>query len=148
MSFKIVCWVTSAFTYSGAPTSARTARAPLPFVPADLRDFAEAILQGDTVNDATLRTAVSRAYYGAFLTARSVLEARIGRRIGPGAEHRRVQRELRDVSLFLGQELDRLRTARNSADYDLESEWTVNGVIKLVATSRAILDGLEGLVDL
>jgi uncharacterized protein (UPF0332 family) len=80
-------------------------------------------------SEAARRSAISRAYYGAFNPARRGLEARVGP-IGNRAVHRTVWDAFGDPGLanedtrakweVIGEIGERLRNLRNEADYDDE----------------------------
>lgn len=107
-------------------------------------DFiALAIRLSNSRNEADLRSAVSRAYYGAFHMARQFL-ADCGLRFPAkdiyGAEiHNKVRYCLSESgssdALVVGHKLRTLRSQRNRADYDLES---------IEFRSRAIVIGMVG----
>lgn len=78
----------------------------------------------DGLQTAKLRSAISRAYYGAFKLTAGRLEA-AGHAVPGGPEaHRYVQDRLKASTereaRQLGEDLKRLRTARNRADYDAD----------------------------
>ena len=85
-----------------------------PFDPLDYLALAEEL--GSNTGEEKLRTAVSRAYYAAFLIARGRLQI--------GSKTRDVHREVIDSLkkkagyTMVGNELDRLRKLRNTADYE------------------------------
>lgn len=72
------------------------------------------------------RSAVSRAYYGAFLTARVLIEAdlRVKCKIGTVSAHEVVQRYFMGCkvpeAIQLGQLLSNLHGYRKNADYDMD----------------------------
>jgi uncharacterized protein (UPF0332 family) len=82
-----------------------------------LRLAQELARRGD--NEAATRTAVSRAYYAAFLQAELWLEAQGIVFTKSAADHRTAVRELRQIDRFVGDALQSLRRSRNMADYDV-----------------------------
>lgn len=75
--------------------------------------------------EASLRAAISRAYYGAFCNARNFAEAKEKPpifRTGKASDHKLIidhfTRSLDPVRKKIGANLDRLRSDRNKADYD------------------------------
>lgn len=78
-------------------------------------------------SEASKRSAVSRAYYGAFNTARRWLEANV-RPVSDRAVHKQVwdafsapdlaSEDTRDKWEYIGEIGEALRTLRNQADYD------------------------------
>jgi uncharacterized protein (UPF0332 family) len=114
------------------------------------RDFfacAERLSQSSS--EADLRSAVSRAYYGAFHHARELL-----RKFGvilPKTEqvHIKVGYCLLDCgdqdAATAGQQLEELRSQRKTADYDLDSaRFTTRGAVSLeIARARRILETLD-----
>lgn len=97
----------------------------------DPADFISLALRlSSSVQESELRTAISRAYYGAFHAARMLVEecgVRFPRKELLGADiHRKVRFCLAhagddDVVLIVNR-LDSLRERRNEADYDLTSD--------------------------
>ena len=69
--------------------------------------------------EAVQRTAVSRAYYAAFCTARNYAETRSGfRRTGGPQDHRSLREYLKKLGrVQLASRLNQLRTWRNICDY-------------------------------
>ncbi|CAN0506578.1 unnamed protein product, partial [Phaeothamnion confervicola] len=62
-----------------------------------------------------------RAYYAAYLEARSFCEAHLGfERSRKGSEHQEVPRQIGSVDPVLMVRLTFLRKSRNTADYDLD----------------------------
>jgi len=75
------------------------------------------------LKEAYFRTAISRAYYGVFCIARNYIEKTISLRKGELKEiHKFVieyyERSPKRIMNQIGADLDRLRKARNGADYD------------------------------
>lgn len=84
--------------------------------------------------EARLRTAISRAYYGAFCKGRNHLRDKDGRRIPSGGQvHQYVRDEFKKstdkLRKQIGHNLDRLRSDRNKADYD-DSAARLDAMIK------------------
>lgn len=94
------------------------------FDPEDFRRLAANMLR-HKCGAAESRTAISRAYYAAFLLARMFLEPHFGFEKGAKA-HEQVQRAFANCSTIalreIARKLDDLRDIRNEADYDLASE--------------------------
>ena len=84
------------------------------FDPNDFLRVADGLAQGSD-DEASLRTAVGRAYYGVFLQARE--------RLGIHGQRRRVHGivigRLRSADPAAGNQLDKLEALRGAADYDL-----------------------------
>jgi uncharacterized protein (UPF0332 family) len=92
--------------------------------PGQFLTFADVIAQSPTSGPAGFRSAISRAYYGAFLEARELIGTRRGFRIDSGGnEHKYLQRLLLNCSVEEGQEigelLKNLQQSRKEADYDM-----------------------------
>lgn len=89
----------------------------MPLNPLDFLHLARRLVGG---NEAERRSAVSRSYYAVFLRARENL-SRTGAitPTGGGRDHRIVIRTLRSLDLATGNMVDRLRTLRGRADYNL-----------------------------
>jgi uncharacterized protein (UPF0332 family) len=103
--------------------------------------------------EADRRTAVGRAYYGAFHVARGFL-VDCGLYFSPkemfGAEiHRKIQYCLRQSAnlsaVRAGNRLSTLRNQRNAADYDLESKafGTTAAVLRMVRVAPDIVDAIQ-----
>ena len=95
----------------------------------DPKDFLELAdeLAHQQAREVDLRSAVSRAYYGAFNYLRSALAAQGVRFEGSTGDHQKLSYYFfncgdNDLSM-LGSSLNNLRTARNQADYDLDSSF-------------------------
>lgn len=93
------------------------------FDPRDFLDLAEALVARSDATEADLRTAISRAYYALHLRARQRLIER-GRMqsTGTGLDHQIVIESLRAGGGSQGDQGDAVRTERNIADYDIETE--------------------------
>jgi hypothetical protein len=105
-------------------------------------------------SEAAKRSAVSRAYYGAFNPARRWLEANVGP-IDRRATHRQVwdafrkphlaSEESRNLWERVGELGDYLRTLRNQADYDDEMPDLARHAAEAVAGAERILTLLAEL---
>lgn len=122
----------------------------------DPADFISLALKlSNSAQESELRTAISRAYYGAFHAARRLLEdcgLRFPRRELLGADiHRKVRfclaRAGDDDMAFVVSRLDSLREQRNEADYDLASDKfsaSYSNNVKLnVRSSLQVIDALQ-----
>lgn len=94
--------------------------------PTDFLDLADQLATRDT--EAAFRTAVSRAYYGAFHTAAALIRE-MGVTLPAGPEsHQKVRFCLMESGeppgLQAGDSLQILRQDRNQADYDLDGSTT------------------------
>lgn len=96
----------------------------------DPADFISlAVRFSNSQREADLRTAVSRAYYGAFHMARNLLEDCGVKLSGNELYKVEVHQKLRyclgesgnEEAMLLGKKLGSLRDRRNEADYDLDS---------------------------
>lgn len=87
------------------------------FDPLAFLELARELADGNP-GEAALRTAIGRAYYGLFLTAREKTNTR-----GTNRVHARVVETVRSRTGFraAGEQLDALRRLRTVADYDLSS---------------------------
>ena len=109
-----------------------------------LAEYLRAINDPQVSPEAAQRSAVSRAYYGAFGRARDTAQARDGfvSRRGPEdhgrlRDHFRTRREHQ-----LAQRLDRLRQWRNQCDYDADVERLGEVVAAAVTTARDVVNRL------
>jgi uncharacterized protein (UPF0332 family) len=99
--------------------------------------------------EADWRTAVSRAYYAAFHTARSLLtelgfavprEERAHKYLSFRFSNAQVGRAAR-----VGLDLDNLRTERNRADYDLDDPFDAADALQQVQIAQQMLQALDAL---
>ncbi len=84
------------------------------FAPHEFIEIANSLAALDS-SEASLRTAVGRAYYAAFLIARQNLGVTGRRNV-----HSRVISELKRTDRFAGDQLDKLEELRGFADYDMD----------------------------
>lgn len=76
-------------------------------------------LSSDPSEEAT-RTVISRAYYAAFHHLRDIAEDRVGLpRFGTVDDHRDVDVAIRELDPGIANDLARLQSSRNIADYDV-----------------------------
>jgi len=100
-------------------------------------------------DEASLRSAVSRAYYAAFCIARNRLLQENEKIPATGEAHatvwtkyrNSVQKHRKDI----GTTGDRLRRSRNRADYDNEFPDISEKVEQALANAKDLLESLEGL---
>jgi uncharacterized protein (UPF0332 family) len=89
------------------------------------------------------RSAISRAYYGVFGSIRQRLEQRRGQSFPGDRVHstviRLLQRDQRQEVRRMGQDLSRLRSERNAADYDLEAQFSLQRAV----LAKQMADSLE-----
>jgi uncharacterized protein (UPF0332 family) len=111
----------------------------------DFLDLAEELAARPN-DEASARTAVSRAYYATFHIGRDFLvRAEIPRDRGRNA-HVQVQRELRKQSARIGQDLELLHFCRKQADYDTSQFTDVNEQARSAATlARETIDAIKTL---
>jgi uncharacterized protein (UPF0332 family) len=115
--------------------------------PRDILEVADNLITGST--EASWRSAVSRAYYAAFHTARILLQ-RGGFRVPPTEQahfyltHRLANSGHPDVNQA-GRDLARLRQNRNWADYDLDQPMDHDRAVNFVQIADSILDVLEAV---
>ena len=93
------------------------------FDPKGFLDLAKSLADNPGGGQAEYRSALSRAYYAVFLTARESLVAQkiISPTMSP-SDHPLVISALRAINTTVGNQLDKLRTKRNRADYDLAAQ--------------------------
>jgi uncharacterized protein (UPF0332 family) len=115
--------------------------------PTDFLDLAARLVPSGT--EAAFRTAVSRAYYGAFHTAVLLIkELGVALPVGPES-HQKVRYCLMEsgeaMGLQAGISLQILRQHRNQADYDLDksSEFDAKRALQRIERARGILDLLQ-----
>ena len=109
--------------------------------PSDFLDLASRLVVSGT--EAAFRTAVSRAYYGAFHSAALLIkEMGVSLPIGPES-HQKVRYCLMESGekpgLQAGESLQILRKHRNQADYDLDESTEFNSATTLRRINRGAL---------
>jgi uncharacterized protein (UPF0332 family) len=84
------------------------------------------------LDDALDRSAISRAYYGAFWCVRDWVERRFKVHLDGLNVHGEVRRYLRDAGLSdAAEHLERLHTRRKEADYDTGVDFDVDDALAL-----------------
>jgi uncharacterized protein (UPF0332 family) len=119
--------------------------------PGKFIDLAEKLAQDPSAGPEGFRSAISRAYYGAFLSTLSLVETVIGVqcKIGTLSEHQALQRLLMNCQVAeaaeLGQMLSNLHEQRKGADYDMDDpEYEDAGAAQLgVARAEQIMNQLQ-----
>ena len=116
--------------------------------PEDSLDLADQLATRDT--QAAFRTAVSRAYYGAFHAAVALIrEMGVLLPVGPES-HQKVRFCLSEsgnaLGVQAGESLQILRQERNCADYDLDEPTAFNAKIayQRIKRARAVVSLLQG----
>ena len=107
-----------------------------------------AIELAGTRNEAARRSAVDRAYYSAFMSARDALTSKAyGRFTRSAGSHRQVTDVLETVNTRLAEDLITLRQARNRLTYQPGSQILPRGqsLTGLLEIARAVLDVVVGL---
>ena len=102
-------------------------------------------------DEATLRTAVDRAYYAAFLSARDELAAKGYASFAASSQaHGQVRAALSSVRRRLGRRLSALRRARNRLTYETGPTELPDGLTlqELLASARQIIAAVEALPEL
>ncbi|MDX2190147.1 MAG: hypothetical protein SFY32_09800 [Bacteroidota bacterium] len=108
-------------------------------------DLAEELMESHD-NQAKLRTAISRAYYAAFVTCK--IKANLPSSISIGESHKKVidfYKENNDVPIFqtIGTCLLNLRKIRNDADYNGHFKTNWQEVEKQIGLAKYILQNLD-----
>lgn len=113
------------------------------FDPKGFMDIARIMAHKSGASEAELRTAVGRAYYGVFLQAREILGAtgEISPTWAP-QDHQLVVDALKDRGGPGGNQLHKLRTARNRDDYRLTWQRTQASAINMVALADSVWSNL------
>ena len=101
------------------------------------------------LQEARWRSAISRAYYAVFHEAKNYLQTRVySNRVFPTkdvhefviSEFKRLDQTHYKVGIFL----ERLRLARNKADYTAQYSLTLNDVQFLLTTAAKVIESLAG----
>ncbi len=107
-------------------------------------EFARLLVQTGADNEAAMRTAVSRAYFGAFCHAKRYAIAKLGYQPqGDADDHGRLRNQFRGKHGVIGDKLHRLRLWRNEADYpdETDDDWATLAIDSL-REAEAILSRL------
>lgn len=118
--------------------------------PSEFLSFASKLAGDGQAGAAGYRSAVSRAYYCAFLTALDLIESQLGipAKWGTVSEHQVVQRFLQGSqvpeAMEVGQALCNLHASRKSADYDMDEAQVEDQEESSLCVARAekILEGI------
>jgi uncharacterized protein (UPF0332 family) len=110
---------------------------PSAFSPEDFLALSDRLSR--STDQAELRTALSRAYYASFLKARALLDMD---RLQTSDVHGRVMRVLGLKSRRDSADLERLRRARNRADYDIRVLFAALDVQREVGRARRLFERL------
>lgn len=108
-----------------------------------LENLSGAAVRGSDSDQAKVRTSISRAYYGAYLSARQHV-ARLGAvtLTGGPRDHQLVKDSLAEET---AKKLEELRTKRNRADYNLNARgFTLSSGRYWTHLARQILTELQG----
>ncbi|MBC6475923.1 MAG: HEPN domain-containing protein [Hormoscilla sp. GM102CHS1] len=102
-----------------------------------------------TTDEAKMRSAISRAYYAAFIKARNYLQEWEGLTIPTQNTHQYVIDQFRNseeqVRKNIGNRLNRLRLYRNQSDYDNTFPDLANKTRESLTLGRRIISGLGNL---
>lgn len=108
------------------------------------RELAQAM-----TDEAKMRSAISRAYYAAFIKARNFLQEREGLTIASENSHQYLINQFKNSSdparTKLGERLKRLRVYRNQADYDNSFPRLAEKVQESLTLARRIISSLDNL---
>ncbi len=106
-------------------------------------------LAEETTDETKMRSAISRAYYAAFIKARNYLQEREGLTIPTQNSHQYVINQFKDsqekVCEKIGNRLKRLRNRRNQADYDNTFPDLADRTKESLTLGRRIISGLGNL---
>src|SRR5262245_47018920 len=120
----------------------------MPFSWPDFVDFADELHQSRS-DEAALRSAISRAYYGAFGATRGYCQVRFDLKSGHVEIHQQIINSLKtsDISdeYSLGNMLSGLRKERNDADYESQAIIKKQRVGVAISTARRILSSVKSL---
>ena len=129
----------------------------MPLDPRDFLKLAERLYKDENyqdINEAKLRTAVSRSYYAAFLILRETLKERLVNTqlseyfkaiYRSGAIHGCVKEILDEIDDFLGKLYGKLRKERNRSDYNLNESITPKDVEYIIEVAKEIIEQAPNL---
>ncbi|OLO03333.1 HEPN domain-containing protein [Salinicola socius] len=109
-------------------------------MPDRLLTIAQEQLDATPTDQARLRSAINRAYYAAFLTARAYCEQK-QLPAGTGASHEKVIGSLidrRDLARY-GNQLNDMKRLRHKADYDWDRDVSHRDAKKTLKTCRELV---------
>jgi uncharacterized protein (UPF0332 family) len=123
------------------------------------RDFlgTASLLATDRQNEAAFRSAVSRAYYACFLSARVIVFDNCDKRIlgkdgitnERGIRHKPIQNYLKDSNnpeiRMIGEDLSGLSGNRNDADYNMSTRIILDDAKDALENAEHFLTSLDGL---
>ncbi|OQW93029.1 MAG: hypothetical protein BWK79_13280 [Beggiatoa sp. IS2] len=95
------------------------------------------------------RNASSRAYYSAFHICKDLMDKHPEWHVAIGSEHQKLINNLLNVPRkelnILGRQLERIKTLRHRADYDLHKKFTYQDAKQTIFESQKIVDEVFGL---
>lgn len=94
------------------------------------------------MQQAALRTILSRAYYSAFLETRSYLNMESDQ---SGSVHGKVQSEIQKKNRTMGNHISDLKRLRTKADYRRAAAFTPSHARRSLSMAKAVIDGLKKL---
>ena len=104
-------------------------------------ELAQRLAQEFPTDEAALRTAVSRAYFGAFCHAKQYAVEKLGFRPGKDADdHGRLRSSLKGKFPAVGILLQQIRELRNQADYerDCPADWPLSVGVALREAAKIV----------
>lgn len=107
----------------------------MPINPKDMVEYAYQMLKKDST-ELVLRNVINRAYYGAFLTARDAANITNG----SGSVHKDVAEYYQQSNSRLSNNLYDLKRLRQTADYKLGDNVTLQDARKSCRTAQSILN--------
>jgi uncharacterized protein (UPF0332 family) len=97
-------------------------------------------------DEAAHRSAISRAYYAAFHTARAYLEHHELEIDRSGGAHRQIQRVFQAIDAAIRQDLLRLHEWRKDADYDDPCSFVIETqALESLDLARSLVDRIKAL---
>lgn len=125
----------------------------MPIKPLDFIEFAESLLS-NPLNEAGLRSAISRSYYGAFLHTQEYVDAKLAPIAalsdGVGVHEaliRRLRAEKAMKSRSAAYQLTALRTMRVTADYKTLDVFELGDAEEAIANSKKLISTIDELMS-
>lgn len=91
----------------------------MPFTGTDFIDVADRLMALSTRGESEERSAIGRAYYGAFLHARDYVDAEIAPIANKPGVHLAIRKQIEPFDQKIALDLRRLHELRRDADYDI-----------------------------
>ena len=119
----------------------------MPFTGTDFIDLADRLMALATRGESDERSAISRAYYGAFLHARDYVDAEFAPVTNKPGVHVAVRKQIEPVNQKIAFDLRQLHEWRRMADYDVPhpSGNVAQAAVDAIELAREIVGAVNAL---